>query len=57
MGWLAVVVATYGTLLTVPTVYSSYEQCMYHAEKIEDQRRWTMDSPTITVKCVINNKP
>jgi len=24
---------------------------MYHAEKIEDQRRWTMDSPTITAKC------
>ena len=57
MGWLAVVVATYGTLLTVPTVYSSYEQCMYHAEKIEDQRRWTMDSPTITVDCVTSNKP
>jgi len=52
MGWLAVVFTTYGTLLTVPTVYSSYEQCMYHAEKIEDQRRWNMDSPTVTVKCV-----
>ena len=53
MGWLAVVVGTYGTILTVPTVYSSYEQCMYHAEQIEDQRRWIMDSVPIRVECVV----
>ena len=53
MGWLAVVVGTYGTILTVPTVYSSYEQCMYHAEQIEEQRRWIMDSVPIKVKCVV----
>ena len=57
MGWLAIVVTTYGTLLTVPTVYSSYEQCVYHAHKIENLRNWTLDTPSITVDCVTSNKP
>ena len=51
MIYVLTVYATFGVILTVPTVYSSYEQCMYHAEKIEEQRRWTMHSPTITAKC------
>ena len=51
MIYVLTVYATFGVILTAPTVYSSYEQCMYHAKKIEDQRRWTMDSPTITVNC------
>ena len=51
MIYVLTVYATFGVILTVPTVYSSYEQCMYHAEKIKDQRKWIMDSPTITVKC------
>ena len=51
MIYVLTVYATFGVILTVPTVYSSYEQCMYHAENIEKQRRWTMDSPTITAKC------
>ena len=57
MGWLAIVVTAYGTLLTVPTVYSSYEQCVYHAHKIENLRNWTLDTPSITVDCVTSNKP
>ena len=52
MGWLAIVVTTYGTLLTVPTVYSSYEQCVYHAHKIENLRNWTLDTASIKVNCV-----
>jgi len=51
MIYVLTVYATFGVILTVPTVYSSYEQCMYHAENIEKQRRWTMDSFTITAKC------
>ena len=51
MIYVLTVYATFGVILTVPTVYSSYEQCMYHAENIEKQRRWTKDSPTITAKC------
>ncbi len=54
MFWVAIVVvtATSGTLFTVPTVYESYEQCMHHAHKIENHRRWTLNTPAITVECV-----
>lgn len=51
MIYVLTVYASFGVILTVPTVYSSYEQCMYHAERIKEQRKWIMDSPTINVKC------
>ena len=52
MSYVLIVSFTWGILLEGPVKFTSYEQCMYHAKKIETLRlRHSMGRPPITASC------